>query len=106
MRKDNPPIPVGIETGGLESLQRFETHWKVQKIRKFFSDVPRRFRRRGFNKSQAEKARDNLKRRSCSNTNRLCMPKWPCFDCLSKQGHFWRYWIFYQEGAPVVAATV
>ena len=31
MRKDNPPIPVGIETGGLESLQRFETHWKVQK---------------------------------------------------------------------------
>lgn len=27
-------------------------------------------------------------------------------DCLSKQGHFWRYWIFYQEGAPVVAATV
>lgn len=31
MRKDNPPIPVGIETGGLENLQRFETHWKVQK---------------------------------------------------------------------------
>ena len=31
MRKDNQPIPVGIETGGLESLQRFETHWKVQK---------------------------------------------------------------------------
>ena len=27
-------------------------------------------------------------------------------DCLSQQGHFWRYWIFYQEGAPVVAATV
>ena len=24
MRKDNPPIPVGIETGGLESLQRFD----------------------------------------------------------------------------------
>ena len=31
LRKDNPPIPVGIETGGLENLQRFETHWKVQK---------------------------------------------------------------------------
>lgn len=37
MRKDNPPIPVGIETGGLESLQRFETHWKVQKIQEILS---------------------------------------------------------------------
>ena len=23
-------------------------------------------------------------------------------DCLSKQGHFWRYWIFYQEGEKVI----
>lgn len=105
MRKDNPPIPVGIETGGLESLQRFETHWKVQKIRKFFPDVPRRFRRRCFNKSQAGKTAKDKLFHLPTRTDTV-FPKRPCFDCLSKQGHFWRYWIFYQEGAPVVAATV
>lgn len=101
MRKDNPPIPVGIETGGLESLQRRRTG-KFKK-RKFFSDVPRRFRRRGFNKSQAEKARDKLKRRSCSNTNRLCMPKWPCLIVFRSKAMLGAA---YQEEAPVVAATV
>ena len=98
LRKDNPPIPVGIETGGLESLQRFETHWKVQKIRKFFSDVPRRFRRRGFNKSQAEKAKDKLKRRSCSNTNRLCMPKWPCLIVFRSKAIFGGTGSFIRKG--------
>ena len=35
MRKDNPPIPVGIETGGLESLQRFESSKKGNSFRMF-----------------------------------------------------------------------
>ncbi len=37
MRKDIPSIPVSIETGNLESLRRFETHWKVQKIQEILS---------------------------------------------------------------------
>lgn len=102
MRKDNPPIPVGIETGGLESLQRFETHWKVQKIRKFFSDVPRRFRRRYFNEFQAGKAAKDKLFHLQTRTDTV-FPKWPCLIVFRSKAMLGAA---YQEEAPVVAATV
>lgn len=40
MAKSYPPIPVVLETAGLDNLQRFGTQWRIQKIREILSDYP------------------------------------------------------------------
>ena len=57
MRKDNPPIPCqALRQAALESLRRFETHWKVQKIQEILSGCSASVQEAGLQRISSEKS--------------------------------------------------